>query len=254
VNNSLFGTAQTSSMIYLDCEYKRHQIANNYFHNIVGGPAILSTKENHILVSGNQFDIAADVSAIKGKLSFTNISGNSFMGYSNANGTGIEVTSNVSNQTITSNIFLTMKSGILAARNATINGNAFNDVDSVIISGYTSSIIGNDFSGCAGTLSPTDSVIEGNRFESHTGAIAPTTSILRNNSGYLTNAAGTANFTAATSLVITHGLAATPTKVIVTGSDANSNALWVTSIGATTFTINRGNSTGTPAVYWYAEV
>jgi len=64
---------------------------------------------------------------------------------------------------------------------------------------------------------------------------------------------GKATFTAATTLVVTHGLGATPTKVLVTGSDTNSSALWITSIGGTTFTINRGNSTGTPDVYWYVE-
>ena len=64
--------------------------------------------------------------------------------------------------------------------------------------------------------------------------------------------AGTANYTAAATLDITHGLGVAPTKVVVTGSDANSATLWVTAIGTTTFTINRGNSTGTPAIYWVA--
>jgi hypothetical protein len=65
---------------------------------------------------------------------------------------------------------------------------------------------------------------------------------------------GSTNFTASSTLVITHGLSHTPTKVIAIGSDANSNALWVSDIGETTFTVNRENSTGTPAVYWHAEV
>jgi hypothetical protein len=65
---------------------------------------------------------------------------------------------------------------------------------------------------------------------------------------------GKATFTAATTLVVTHGMAVAPTKVLVTGSDANSATLWVTAIGAVTFQINRGNATGTPDVYWMAQI
>jgi parallel beta-helix repeat protein len=78
--------------------------------------------------------------------------------------------------------------------------------------------------------------------------------VVKNNRGYINEATGTANFTAATTLQITHGLVSTPTKVFAQGSDTNSAKLWITSIGATTFTINRDNSTGTPAIYWQAEI
>jgi hypothetical protein len=71
---------------------------------------------------------------------------------------------------------------------------------------------------------------------------------------YVNSACGKSTFTAAATLDITHGMSSTPTKVLVTGSDTNSSSLWVTAIGAVTFTINRGNSTGTPDVYWYAEL
>jgi hypothetical protein len=69
-----------------------------------------------------------------------------------------------------------------------------------------------------------------------------------------TQATGKTQFAAATTLDIAHGMGTTPTYVVVTGTDANSNALFVDTIGGTTFKVTRGNNTGVPWVHWYAEV
>jgi hypothetical protein len=55
-----------------------------------------------------------------------------------------------------------------------------------------------------------------------------------------------------TAIPITHGLALPPTNIKYSLS-ANSGATWVSSIGATTFTVN-WVTTGTPQVQWDAEV
>jgi hypothetical protein len=123
------------------------------------------------------------------------------------------------------------------------------------------SLVGNQFTGVgtAGidmTSASTPYSLVGNVADGVTcitGATASQASNIVGNGGYLNRAAGTVSFTAATTVNVTHGLVATPTKVVVTGSDTNSSSLWVTAIGATTFTVNRGNSTGTPAIYWWAE-
>lgn len=69
-------------------------------------------------------------------------------------------------------------------------------------------------------------------------------------SGTATIASGTA------SIVVAHGLVATPTTVRVTGTHTEVDRLYVTAVGAANFTINAGagNVTADRDVYWNAEV
>jgi len=56
-------------------------------------------------------------------------------------------------------------------------------------------------------------------------------------------------------VVVSHGLAAAPTNIRVTGSHAEVNNLYVDSVNATSFTIHTANSvTADRIVYWKAEV
>lgn len=52
-------------------------------------------------------------------------------------------------------------------------------------------------------------------------------------------------------LVVAHGMPATPTSVVVT--PAGNELIWVTSIGATNFTLNRAGTSGARIVTWMAQ-
>jgi len=69
-------------------------------------------------------------------------------------------------------------------------------------------------------------------------------------------ARGTATIASAgNSIVVTHGMVTTPTKIVVTGSTADTAALYVDTIGATYFTIHSVEIVADArTVYWYAEV
>jgi len=71
---------------------------------------------------------------------------------------------------------------------------------------------------------------------------------IRYNSGFITENAG--NISITTGATVSHGLAETPTVVILTISV--SEDVWATAIGNVTFTVNFDGG-GTQTVYWYAE-
>jgi len=79
---------------------------------------------------------------------------------------------------------------------------------------------------------------------------------VKNNMGHITEGSGTATLLSGNSaIVVTHGLAATPTKVVVTGSEAETMILYVDTIGATYFTIHTPEPVSSNrTIYWYAEV
>ena len=76
------------------------------------------------------------------------------------------------------------------------------------------------------------------------------------NSGYVTEASGVATILNGQSYVtVTHGLSATPTKVIVTSGTGGTYTLYVTTLGTTTFRIYADSAvSGNQTVYWYAVV
>ena len=58
------------------------------------------------------------------------------------------------------------------------------------------------------------------------------------------------------SLVVAHGLQATPTLVLVTGTDAEVESCYVSTVGAANFTVHKGgagNVTADRDVYWFAK-
>ena len=80
--------------------------------------------------------------------------------------------------------------------------------------------------------------------------------ILKDIQGWKTVAQGTATIRSGqSSVAVTHELAAAQTKINVTGSTAYTNALYVDTIGTTTFTVHSsGNVGANRTVYWKAEV
>jgi len=196
------------------------EIVGNVFR--YNGPCITgdtSVDNKFVMIDSNLFWLGDEI-GISGRLSNCIISNNIFRNNGTVHGTGIYFATYGADCIVTGNIFDSLSRAINIAGSVEI-------------------------------------VISDNKIISCTNPpIIPSTAKVNDNygTGIIYKNAGTLQFTAATTLVVTHGLSVTPTKVIVTGSDANSNALWITSIGATTFTVNRGNSTGTPWIYWYAEV
>ena len=96
-----------------------------------------------------------------------------------------------------------------------------------------------------------------NNFVVHCGTgidSSGTGSIVRSNIGYITESGG-ANASTVDSGTITHGLASTPTYVLVTGSIAG-EMVSVTALGATTFTVaikdHAGNAGTSQTIYWRA--
>lgn len=77
---------------------------------------------------------------------------------------------------------------------------------------------------------------------------------VRYNQGYATENEGSATIlNGQTSVSVTHGLVGTPTVVLVTGAHSETQDIWVSSIGATTFTINVTPAvTADRTVYWVA--
>jgi len=90
-----------------------------------------------------------------------------------------------------------------------------------------------------------------------TGGIAKVgaNTLVKNKIGYVTENSGTATITAgATSETVAHGLAATPTKVLVTPR-ADIGDVWVSARDGTNITINCDTAPATDVIVdWYAEV
>lgn len=78
---------------------------------------------------------------------------------------------------------------------------------------------------------------------------------IADNAGHATEASGSATMLGGTSsVVIDHGLVAAPTRIVVTGSSADTAALFVTNVTATQFTINAPAAVGgNRTIYWRAE-
>ncbi|MDD3927680.1 MAG: hypothetical protein PHT33_13575 [bacterium] len=95
-----------------------------------------------------------------------------------------------------------------------------------------------------------------NIFNNCTGTFAfAAGDVVKDNTGYVTENTGTATIVDGTSsIVVTHGLTATPTKVFVEGSTSDTTSLYVDTIGSTQFTIHSsGNVGGNRTIYWRAE-
>jgi len=99
-------------------------------------------------------------------------------------------------------------------------------------------------------------LVRGNRFADGSVTDLGTNNVIRDNKGYVTEASGTATIPAgATSVTVSHGLAATPGKVIVTPRNTAVGDCAVTARDATSFTITCETAPAADvAVDWCAEV
>jgi hypothetical protein len=137
--------------------------------------------------------------------------------------------------------------------------------DGIQVNGTAMTVTGNGIRNASGTMSAcireavgaNGNVITDNPVANATTLIVKVgaTTLVRDNPGYVTEQYGATSV--ADGGTITHGLATTPTSVIVTPSLA-STVLGVTALGATTFTVAVKNDSGgagtTQTVYWNAKV
>lgn len=81
--------------------------------------------------------------------------------------------------------------------------------------------------------------------------------VIKYNTGFVTENSGATTISNGTSSkTVNHGLASTPTKIVVTGKHSEVANLYVDTIGSTQFTIHAkdGNVTADREVFWEAEV
>jgi len=160
----------------------------------------------------------------------------------------INVTAGAVNGVIDGNLFLALTSKTTTG--IAYNGSRYN------ITGNTFRFITTPID-CNNTTAYANIVY--NDFQAFTApAIANvgTNKVLKHNRGYVTENGGTATVLAgSTSVSVSHGLATTPTRVLITPVNDPGGRVWVSAVGASTFTIN---ITTAPAVdvdfYWQAEV
>ena len=214
---------------------------NNIYCTGSGAIGIYSGDQMIGSVSGNilqSVTTANDTMQMSGKFSVMTISANMFEGGWPA----LEILGGSSNTIVSGNAFSSCKIGIeTTAYYLTCHGNRFK-----------SSTIVDYLQTAGGGWYFSDNVF-GSVPIIKTGG---NNGVFENNVGYVTEKTGTATIlNGQTSIIVTHGLATTPSMVIVTGSNGEVSACYVTSIGATTFTINVASAvSGNRVVYWYAEV
>ena len=118
---------------------------------------------------------------------------------------------------------------------------------------FTDGSAGTDIYGVRGDVTGTavlrliDNDLSGN--DGAISNITPTSA--RGNIGYVTSNGGVTS-AIATGTTVTHGLSVTPEIVLVTALDSGPTNIYVTAIGATTFTVNYGGG-GTHTFAWEAR-
>jgi hypothetical protein len=134
---------------------------------------------------------------------------------------------------------MTFYTETVSPNNNVVRGNLFRNIDTAVRleNGNNNAFVDNVFDNCtsvfyiAGGISGTE---------------------IKHNMGYVTENSGTATISSGTSVVVTHGLAGTPTVVTVTPRSTGYGTFAVTDRNSTTFTITVTTS-GTYTFDWYAE-
>lgn len=198
---------------------------------------IVNTSPSNVHVTGNTISKWGGVGMFLGFITGTvedNVLSNENQANLNANSlAGFLISADLRNTNIIGNTIVSdVASGAGSSRPVTYNGAAKNDT------------LTNNF-----FLYEADTSPSGGIFFS-VGKDA--TFQIRYNRGYVTENQGSCAQSSATTCVVTHGLAGTPTSVQVTIGTTGAGTYFVTSVGATQFTITTQNS-GTFTDYWEAR-
>jgi len=238
VNNQIRNTPDDGIVVqfFSDKPYiSRLLLANNNIHN-VGRYGIYVRYGNDVVVKGNLIYSAASESIYVRDSLRTSIIGNTVVDGA-ANGISLSTTIRT---TITGNLvegcayrglnFAGNENNIVVVGNiCTGNDKGIGFLSSAVVT--TAIIANNDITGNSG-----------NWWEQAGSTLSGVS--VKNNKGYITENSGTATITAGdTSVDVTHGLAATPTRVQLTPTtDTAGKRYWVSAKGDTTFTITIDSS------------
>ena len=241
----------------------------------------VSGDHNGVIVSGNWIEVGRNGISIgdpptagtDGML----INGNHVIVGAGANSNGIQLITNGSHAVVSSNLIdaggsapcIRLRPLVAAFSNCTVSSNIFRNctvavymstdtynINNVLVSGnlLVDGTYGTFFNNGGGVFS--DVMVTDNDYSAATtaaigGAGLSATCRLRNNRGYVSENGGVTG-AIATAATVSHGCSATPTIVTVTALDAGPTDVYVTAIGASTFTINYGGG-GTHVFAWEAK-
>lgn len=237
-------------------------VRNNTIHAAGSHSINVSAASSNILIAGNKsFSPTSYHVNVNGATDIV-IRGNSCTGgaigiaATSGTNTGLIIDGNDLKSTSANGIYTT-------APDVLIRGNSVRSAGAhaIRIQGAGSRVVGNDVRDTTGSginlaVAVAGVVIADNHVVNSSGAaivgVQPDT-VMRRNTGYVTEARGTATIAdAASTAVVTHGLSAAPTSVVVTSR--GSEAVWVSARTATTFTVSRPGSAGALAFDWQAEI
>lgn len=241
----------------------------------------ISADHNGVIISGNWVEVGRNgiyladpaTSGTDGNI----ISSNHVIVGAGASSNGMQITNNGTYTIVTGNVIdsggtgpgMRLRPVTAAFANCTVSANSFRNcgiaiymstdtynISNVLVSDnlLVSGTHGAFFNNGGGAFS--DVMVTDNDFSAaSTAAIAGSglsaTCRLRNNRGYVSENGGVSG-AIATAATVSHGCSATPTIVTVTALDAGPTDVYVTAIGASTFTINYGGG-GTHVFGWEAK-
>ena len=247
-NNRIVGTPttmtygiQTAGTVE-DIKISKNRIENTMFNGIAayGGPT--TEIAQNIIISGNRVINTGHSAIAASPSSYGIISNNIISDIPYADEAGIEIEYKLSHGTDTSHHY-TIVGNVVYNCNWGIA--THNRDDEVVKDPHDITIIGNTVSDCTvgiNLLYGNGIVVSGNNLEGNATQIMKGAGVdakIYGNTGYVTENTGTATITATTTTVeVTHGLAAAPTRVLLSPTTATGGKdFYVSAKGATTFTI-----------------
>lgn len=241
----------------------------------------ISADHNGVIVSGNWIEVGRNGIYISDPATSGTdgiiVSSNHIIVGTGASSNGMQLTNNGTYAIITGNVIDSGGSGpgmrlrpvVAAFSNCTVSANSFRNctiaiymstdtynisnvliTDNLLVSA-THGVFFNNGGGAFSDVMVTDNDFSAASTAAIAGSGLSATCRLRNNRGYVSENGGVTS-AIATGATVSHGCSATPTIVTVTALDSGPTDVYVTSIGASTFTVNYGGG-GTHVFAWEAK-
>ena len=260
-DNQVYGTGAGAPGISLQ-PATGGTVRNNTIHASGSHSINVGANSSNILIAGNKSISPTSYHVNVVGAADVTIRGNSCTGgaigiaATSGTNTGLIIDSNDIKGTSANGIYTTA-SDVLIRGNSVRNAGAH----AIRVQGAGSRVVGNDVRDTTGSginlaVAVAGVSITDNHVVNSSGAaivgMQPDT-VMRRNTGYVTEARGTATIAdAASSVVVSHGLAVAPTSAVATAR--GNEGVWVSARTATTFTISRAGTAGALAFDWQAEI
>ena len=237
-------------------------IRNNEVYLAGSSSIVVGTTSSDVMVSGNRSQSPTNYGVNAATVAGLTVRGNALLGgqigvaATSGTNTGIIIEGNDIKTTSANGIYTTATDVLI--RNNSVRGAGSH---AIRIQGQGSRVTGNDVRDTTGigiylTTTVTGVAITDNNVVNSSGAAIAgmqADTVVRRNTGYVTESRGSATIADTTSsIVVTHGLSASPNSVVVTAR--GNEAVWVSARTATTFTISRAGTAGALIVDWQAEI